>query len=98
VEASVKAVKLAVLLLSLVFGLALPAIADQPAGPVATAEQIALALSRLRAPARSPLIPVDSSCATTCGGGPQGSCTKSCPSSQSCQASCSDGKAICSCH
>jgi hypothetical protein len=95
-----KLVKLAALLLPLMLGFAaLPqtAAAGQSAAPRLTADRIAMLLDRLHAPARLPLTPVDSSCATTCGSGPEGSCTKSCPSSQSCSATCSGGKAVCSC-
>ena len=94
-------VKFAALLVALLLGIAvLPgtgAAADQAAAPRGTADQIALMLDRLHAPSPSPLLRVDSSCSTSCGSGPEGTCTKSCPSSQSCQATCSGGKAVCSC-
>ena len=94
-------VKLAALLVPLLFGLAaLPqtgAAADQSTAPRITADQIAMMLDRLHAPAISPLVRVDSSCSTSCGSGPEGSCSKSCSSSQSCQATCSGGKAVCRC-
>lgn len=94
-------VKILALLLPLLLGIAaLPSTsaADDSAAPRITADQIAMMLERLHAPAPSPLLRVDSSCGTSCGGGPGGSCTKSCPSSQSCSATCTDGKAVCSCH
>src|SRR5438046_468992 len=97
VEAPVKAVKLAVLLLLLNLGSSPLAAAaagggqDNPPGP--SVEEIVQALSPRHGPA-SPLAQINnSSCATSCSGGPEGSCTKSCPSSKSCEASCSGGKA-----
>ena len=48
-------------------------------------------------PALSGVIRVGGSCGTSCGPGPEGSCTKSCKGSQSCSAACAGGKAICSC-
>jgi hypothetical protein len=92
---------LAALLLALLLGFtALPdagAAGDPQTAPQITAGRIALILERLHEPAPSPLLRIDSSCATSCGSGPEGSCSKSCPSSQSCQATCSGGKAVCSC-
>jgi hypothetical protein len=87
------------LLLSLFFGLSAPAAfaADQPGTPQVTSERVAMMLERLHAPALSDTIRVAGSCATSCGPGPEGSCTKSCKGSQSCSASCAGGKAICSC-
>jgi len=41
---------------------------------------------------------VDSSCTTTCGSGPDGTCSKSCPAPQNCLAHCEGGKATCECH
>jgi hypothetical protein len=87
------------LMLSLLFGLAAPAVlaADQPGSPQISAERVAMMLERLHVPALSDVITVGGSCATSCGPGPEGSCTKSCSGSQSCSAACSGGKAVCSC-
>jgi hypothetical protein len=70
---------------------------DKAAAPVG-AQNVAMVLEHLKSAGSSPLVRIDSSCATSCGSGPQGSCTKSCPAPQSCQASCTDGKAVCSCN
>jgi hypothetical protein len=91
-----KAASLALLLL-LSLGLAVPVLADEPGAAGVTAERVALMLDRLHAPALSGTIKTSGSCATSCGPGPEGSCTKSCKGSQSCSASCAGGKAICSC-
>ena len=85
------------LLLTLSFGLAAPALAEQATAPAITAEQIAAQLYRLHVPALSGVTKVGGSCATACGPSPEGSCTKSCSSSQSCSAACAGGKAVCTC-
>ena len=97
-----KRVRLWGLLLVLSFGAELflggLAIATEPAGPPQLMpERIALMLDRLHAPGLSAVIKSSGSCATSCGSGPESSCTKSCQGSQSRSASCSGGKAVCRC-
>ena len=65
--------------------------------PHLTAERVAFMLGRLRVPTVTATVQAGGTCATSCGPGPQASCTKSCSGSQSCSASCSGGKALCSC-
>lgn len=95
-----KPVRLAILLLLLSFGtnafFGISAAAEPPAAATITTERIALMLDRLRVRS-APVISVAGSCATSCGPGPEGSCTKSCSGSQSCSATCAGGRAICSC-
>jgi len=84
------------------------AIADpNPAPPAAgafiaqnTARRAEIALSwlgRLRAARTSGIVRVDASCATSCGPGADGSCSRSCPDGQSCLAHCESGHATCDC-
>jgi hypothetical protein len=68
-----------------------------PGTPTITAERVAFMLGRLRIPTVTATIQTGGSCTTSCGPGPEGSCSKSCSGSHSCSASCSGGKAICSC-
>ena len=92
-----KIAAIAALLLSLSFGLVAPALAEQATASTITVEQIAAQLYRPHAPAASAVTKVGGSCATACGAGPEGSCTKSCSGSQSCSAACAGGKAVCTC-
>jgi hypothetical protein len=87
------------LMLSLLFGFTAPATlaADRPGSPQITVERVAMMLERLHVPALSDVIRVSGSCGTSCGPGPEGSCTKSCSGSKSCTAACAGGKAVCSC-
>jgi hypothetical protein len=94
--ARMKPLAAALLLVILLSVAALPAAADQP-NPSRATERLSLLLDRLHAPAKLPLTRAGGSCATSCGSGPEGSCTKSCSNDQSCQASCAGGKAVCSC-
>ena len=87
----------AALLLLLSFALAAPTLAEEPRAPGVSGERVALMLERLHAPALSDMIRVGGSCGTSCGPGPEGSCTKSCSGSKSCTAACSGGKAVCAC-
>jgi hypothetical protein len=86
-----------VLSLSLSLAFAAPVMAGQSGAPGVPAVRVGLMLDRLHARALSDRVKVWGSCATSCGPGAEGSCTKSCEGSQSCSASCAGGKAICSC-
>jgi len=81
----------------LVGGMAAPALAQGSTLTEAQQQRLAVVLDRLKDARPAPLVPADTSCATSCGSGPTGSCSKSCPSPQSCRATCDNGKAVCRC-
>ena len=86
------------LVVAMLFGaMAAPALAQGSTLTEAQQQRLAVVLDRLQGARPAPLVPADSSCATSCGSGPAGSCSKSCPSPQSCRATCDGGKALCRC-